>query len=267
MSDSLEVKDPASAGMERLSSCSWCGSPPKPPGPSSVLADDCRRDAASVACPRFLRYQDTCPPRQPRSDELEAGSCRLLLPPAAPRPRGDPDQALRRSTLLASSKRSMSVAKGRVTSSILACSAINASCCSSSFHNRRNRKRWCSVRCPSSAFSSSGIFPRSWRRARSAIWAGSFLPSSMASIMARPDPHYLTGHRSQHDVCIFQYLFNSVAGASFLFYQLDSVAGEIAQLALGRRGNQAAFQQSMLQQLRNPLAVANVTFAPGHRFR
>jgi hypothetical protein len=43
--------------------------------------------------PALLHYQDAYPPSQPRS-ESETGSCRLLLPPAPPRPRGDLDQAL-----------------------------------------------------------------------------------------------------------------------------------------------------------------------------
>jgi hypothetical protein len=51
------------------------------------------------------------------------------------------------------------------------------------------------------------------------------------------------------------------ADACFLFDQLGSVAG---QVALGARQNEAALQKPMLQQLRNPLAVAKVILASRH---
>jgi len=51
---------------------------------------------------------------------------------------------------------------------------------------------------------------------------------------------------------------NPIDGARLFFHQLRSVSHQAPQIALRTRGNEAALQQSTLQQLRGPLAVPNV---------
>src|SRR5712692_10451974 len=86
------------------------------------------------------------------------------------------------------------------------------------------------------------------------------------------DAHHIAGHRGQLDVGIFQDFLNPIDGARLFFHQLRPVPREVSQLALRTRGNEAPFQQSALQQLRDPLAVPyyacdrSVRFA-AHRLR
>lgn len=51
---------------------------------------------------------------------------------------------------------------------------------------------------------------------------------------------------------------------ALLFHQLPSVPRQVAQLALGPRENEAGLQQPVLQELCNPLTVADVALASRH---
>ncbi|GHO47233.1 hypothetical protein KSX_53960 [Ktedonospora formicarum] len=49
--------------------------------------------------------------------------------------------------------------------------------------------------------------------------------------------------------------------ARSLLLEAAAIAGQIAQVALGLRGNEGGFEQAMLQQISNPLGIFRVGFA------
>jgi len=83
---------------------------------------------------------------------------------------------------------------------------------------------------------------------------------------ATRDAHNVTGHGAQLDVRVFQHLVHPVHDAGLIANQGRAVPRQIAQLPNGGGRNEAAFQEPMLQQLRNPLGIADVGFPPGDLF-
>ena len=73
-------------------------------------------------------------------------------------------------------------------------------------------------------------------------------------------------HRRELDPGVLQHLVKPVGFPLPLLDQSLAIAREVAQLANRRRGNEAAPQQPVLQQLRDPHAVLHVGLAPRHLF-
>src|SRR5213076_2416102 len=74
----------------------------------------------------------------------------------------------------------------------------------------------------------------------------------------------VTRYAGQLDVGRLQHLQQPVALRAPTLYQLAPVAGQVAQFANGLGGYKARSQQSMQQQIGNPLRILHVGLAPGH---
>lgn len=68
----------------------------------------------------------------------------------------------------------------------------------------------------------------------------------------------------QLDVGVLQHLLDAVGHRRLLAGQLGALAGQVAQLALAGRRDEAGGQQPVLEQLGDPGAVGHVGLAPRH---
>src|SRR6266850_6211627 len=73
-------------------------------------------------------------------------------------------------------------------------------------------------------------------------------------------------YRCQLNVGILQHLLNAIRNAVDLLYQTHAIPREVAKFACWLRGHETPSQQSVLQQVRDPLAVFLVRLPTGHSF-
>src|SRR6266576_737539 len=74
------------------------------------------------------------------------------------------------------------------------------------------------------------------------------------------------GYRCQLNVGILQHLLNAIRNAVDLLYQTHAIPREVAKFTGWLRGHETPAQQSVLQQIRDPLAVFLVRFPTRHGF-
>jgi hypothetical protein len=70
---------------------------------------------------------------------------------------------------------------------------------------------------------------------------------------ARGFPHNVADHITQFQIGIFQGLLNPIDLSGLLLGQADAIARQVTQLALWARRDETGFEQTMLQQVGNPL--------------
>src|SRR6266581_7932130 len=120
---------------------------------------------------------------------------------------------------------------------------------------------------PSSANFSSGILFRSSPLDSSASRAESCSPASIASKIALPrSPQSIGRYRCQLNVGNLQHLLNAIRNPVDLLYQTHAIPREVSEFPCWLRGHETPAQQSVLQQVRDPLAVFLVRLPTGHRF-
>jgi hypothetical protein len=73
------------------------------------------------------------------------------------------------------------------------------------------------------------------------------------------------GDRTQLDVGLFEQFLNPVRDPILLLSQFRTIPCEVTQILDLRRWHETALQQSVLQQVGNPLAVLRVGLSAGHR--
>jgi hypothetical protein len=123
---------------------------------------------------------------------------------------------------------------------------------------------WWSPKRPRSAWRSWGSFLRSLPLASSARTWGSRSPATRAASIARPEtPRTSVATEALLDAGVLQGLLDPLALGAMGLDQALAVAGQIPQLADGRRGHEAAPQQPALQQLTQPGRIADVGLTAG----
>src|SRR6266850_1626514 len=73
-------------------------------------------------------------------------------------------------------------------------------------------------------------------------------------------------YRCQLNVGILQHLLNAIRNSVDLLYQTHAIPREVAKFACWLRGHETPAEQSVLQQIRDPLAVFLVRLPTGHSF-
>ncbi len=79
-------------------------------------------------------------------------------------------------------------------------------------------------------------------------------------------PHDVRGHRSQLDVGVLKRLVDPVDDPRLFARQLRPLSRQLTQLSLRAGWNEAAAQQSTLQQMCDPLRIGHIGFAAGDFF-
>ena len=76
------------------------------------------------------------------------------------------------------------------------------------------------------------------------------------------DPHDLRGHRDQPAISIFQELLYTIDQGHPLLNTGVAIAGQVPQLPLGHRQNNAGAPQAMLQEFGQPSRIFDIGLAP-----
>src|SRR6202166_1022534 len=74
----------------------------------------------------------------------------------------------------------------------------------------------------------------------------------------------ISRYRCQLNVGILQHFLNSIRNPIDLLYQTHAIPREVAKLTYGLWGHETSAEQSVLQQIRDPLAVFLVRLPTGH---
>ena len=118
---------------------------------------------------------------------------------------------------------------------------------------------------PVRAWRSAGSLARSRPRASSASASGSASPPSSAASIARPlTPRTSVATAASLRLAPSSVFCSRLTSLGALLHQRLAVAGQLAQLADRRRGDEAGPQQAVAQQVGQPLAVLDVRLAPRH---
>src|ERR1022692_346191 len=80
------------------------------------------------------------------------------------------------------------------------------------------------------------------------------------------DAQHVARHRTQLNVGVFQHLLNAVGDRRLRLDQLPSLPRQLAQVPLRCGRHKTSLQQSVLEQLRDPLRILNVGLAPWYLF-
>jgi hypothetical protein len=75
-----------------------------------------------------------------------------------------------------------------------------------------------------------------------------------------------TSHIAQFEIRIFQGFLHAIHLSRLLFCQSDSIACQVTQLALRNRGDEACFEEAMLQKISNPFGVFDIRLSPRYSF-
>src|SRR5258707_12540179 len=73
-------------------------------------------------------------------------------------------------------------------------------------------------------------------------------------------------YRCQLNVGILQHLLNAIRNPVDLLYQTHAIPREVAKFTGWLRGHETPAEQSVLQQIRDPLAVFLIRLPTGHSF-
>ena len=82
---------------------------------------------------------------------------------------------------------------------------------------------------------------------------------------ARRDSGDIADHALKFDVCALQGLLQLIGGLSPLASQRTAVAGQLPQVTLLTRGNEAGLEQAMAQQIGAPRGILNVSLSSRQR--
>ena len=83
---------------------------------------------------------------------------------------------------------------------------------------------------------------------------------------ARGFPPNVADHITQFQLGIFQCLLHPLDLSGLLLGQADPSARQVTQLALWTGRDETGFEQTVLQQVGNPLGIFDIGLAPGDRF-
>jgi hypothetical protein len=86
-------------------------------------------------------------------------------------------------------------------------------------------------------------------------------PSRRWRISRAAEPAHVGDHRSELAIGVLQHRLQPVGQPRPLIDEVDAIAGQVTQVALRGGRNEARAQQSVAQQVRQPLGILNVGLA------